>query len=62
MTRDIAPRLKFPKPCTMYSKFFPALQGHDKKMSSSDPTSTIFLTDTTKEISNKIKKHAFSGG
>lgn len=62
MTRDIAPRLKFPKPCTLYSKFFPALQGHDKKMSSSDPTSTIFLTDTKKEIENKIKKHAFSGG
>lgn len=31
-------------------------------MSSSDPTSTIFLTDTKKEIENKIKKHAFSGG
>lgn len=31
-------------------------------MSSSDPTSTIFLTDTAKEIANKIKKHAFSGG
>jgi tryptophanyl-tRNA synthetase len=62
LTRDLAPRLKFPKPCTLYSKFFPALQGHDKKMSSSDPNSSIFLTDSFKEIENKIKKHAFSGG
>lgn len=62
LTRDLAPRLKFPKPCTMYSKFFPALQGYDKKMSSSDANSAIFLTDTAAQISNKIKKHAFSGG
>lgn len=62
MTRDLAPRLNFPKPCTMYSKFFPGLQGHDKKMSSSEPNSTIFLTDTSKQIETKIKKHAFSGG
>lgn len=31
-------------------------------MSSSDPNSAIFLTDTAKEIETKIKKHAFSGG
>ena len=31
-------------------------------MSSSDPTSTIFLTDSDKDIASKIKKHAFSGG
>ena len=31
-------------------------------MSSSDPNSTIFLTDTAKQIETKIKKHAFSGG
>jgi tryptophanyl-tRNA synthetase len=30
-------------------------------MSSSDPNSTIFLTDTPAQIKNKIKKHAFSG-
>lgn len=31
-------------------------------MSSSDANSAIFLTDTAAQISNKIKKHAFSGG
>jgi len=31
-------------------------------MSSSDPNSSIFLTDTPKQIKTKINKHAFSGG
>lgn len=31
-------------------------------MSSSDPNSFIALTDTPKEVENKIKKYAFSGG
>lgn len=31
-------------------------------MSSSDPTSAIFLTDTPAQIKNKINKYAFSGG
>lgn len=31
-------------------------------MSSSDPTTAIFLTDTPNQIKNKINKHAFSGG
>jgi len=26
LTRDVAKKLKYPKPCTIYSKFFPALQ------------------------------------
>lgn len=30
-------------------------------MSSSDPNSSIFLTDTPAQITNKIKKYAFSG-
>lgn len=30
-------------------------------MSSSDPNSSIFLTDTPAQIRNKIKKYAFSG-
>ena len=30
-------------------------------MSSSDPNSSIFLTDTPKQIADKIKKYAFSG-
>ena len=31
-------------------------------MSSSDQNSTIFLTDTPKQIEKKIKSNAFSGG
>lgn len=62
MTRDVAPRLGFQKPALLHSIFFPALQGAKTKMSASDPNSTIFLTDTPKQIKNKINKHAFSGG
>ncbi|KAL0482655.1 tryptophanyl tRS [Acrasis kona] len=62
MTRDVAPRLQFQKPALLHSKFFPALQGSRTKMSSSDPNSGVFLTDTPKQIKDKINKHAFSGG
>ena len=44
------------------SVFFPALQGAQTKMSASDSTSSIFLTDTPNEIKKKINKYAFSGG
>lgn len=62
MTRDVAHKLKFIKPGGIYSKFFPALQGFSGKMSSSDPSSAIFLTDTPNQIEKKINKFAFSGG
>ncbi|KAK9745119.1 tRNA synthetases class I (W and Y) [Popillia japonica] len=62
MTRDVAPRLGFVKPALLHSTFFPALQGARSKMSASDANSTIFLTDTPKQIKNKINKYAFSGG
>nr|XP_034961781.1 tryptophan--tRNA ligase, cytoplasmic [Zootoca vivipara]XP_034961789.1 tryptophan--tRNA ligase, cytoplasmic [Zootoca vivipara]XP_034961799.1 tryptophan--tRNA ligase, cytoplasmic [Zootoca vivipara]XP_034961808.1 tryptophan--tRNA ligase, cytoplasmic [Zootoca vivipara] len=62
MTRDVAPRIGFCKPALLHSVFFPALQGAQTKMSSSDPNSSIFLTDTPKQIKTKINKHAFSGG
>eukprot|EP01097_Dermamoeba_algensis_P000085 TRINITY_DN1026_c0_g1_i1.p1 TRINITY_DN1026_c0_g1~~TRINITY_DN1026_c0_g1_i1.p1 ORF type:complete len:399 (-),score=106.60 TRINITY_DN1026_c0_g1_i1:134-1330(-) len=62
MTRDVAPRLGFPKPALIHSKFFPALQGQNTKMSASDPNSAIFLNDTPEIIRDKIKKYAFSGG
>ena len=38
------------------------LQGAQTKMSASDDNSSIFLTDTPKQVKNKINKHAFSGG
>lgn len=62
MTRDVAPRIGFQKPALLHSTFFPALQGAQTKMSASDPNSTIFLTDTPKQLKNKVNKHAFSGG
>ncbi|XP_074764767.1 tryptophan--tRNA ligase, cytoplasmic [Athene noctua] len=62
MTRDVAPRIGQPKPALLHSVFFPALQGAQTKMSASDPNSSIFLTDTPKQIKTKINKHAFSGG
>lgn len=62
LTRDVAARLKHPKPALLHSKFFPALQGSKSKMSASVDISAIFLTDTAAQIKNKINKYAFSGG
>lgn len=55
MTRDVAPRLGYQKPAMIYSVFFPALQGAQTKMSSSDENSSIFLTDTNNQIKNKVR-------
>jgi len=62
MTRDVAPRLGFLKPALIHSKFFPALQGADSKMSASDESTAIFCTDTPKQIKDKVNKYAYSGG
>lgn len=62
MTRDVAPKLGLHKPAVIHSKFFPALTGPKTKMSASDANTTIYVTDSPKQIENKIKKYAFSGG
>ncbi|KAF8319420.1 tryptophanyl-tRNA synthetase [Clavulina sp. PMI_390] len=62
LTRDVAVKLKYPKPALIHAKFIPALQGPQTKMSASDPNSTIYMTDTASQIKNKINKHGFSGG
>jgi tryptophanyl-tRNA synthetase len=62
MTRDVAPKLDFHKPALIHSKFLPSLLGIEKKMSSSDPTSAIFMSDSPQVIKTKINKYAFSGG
>ena len=54
MTRDVAPKLGFHKPALLHSTFFPALQGPQSKMSASEPTSSIFLTDTMDQIDEKV--------
>ncbi|KAK7449800.1 tryptophan--tRNA ligase [Stygiomarasmius scandens] len=62
LTRDVAQKLKYPKPTLIHSKFFPALQGPQTKMSASDPNSSIYMTDKANQIKNKINRHGFSGG
>ncbi|KAJ8621798.1 hypothetical protein MRB53_030327 [Persea americana] len=62
MTRDVAPRIGYQKPTLIESSFFPALQGEPGKMSASDPNSAIYVTDSAIDISNKVKKYAFSCG
>lgn len=62
MTRDVAPKLGQRKPALIHSKFFPALKGKSGKMSASDASTSIYVTDTPKSIKKKVNKHAFSGG
>uniref|UniRef100_A0A803LBE0 Tryptophan--tRNA ligase, cytoplasmic n=1 Tax=Chenopodium quinoa TaxID=63459 RepID=A0A803LBE0_CHEQI len=62
MARDVAPRIGYQKPALIESSFFPALQGEAGKMSGSDPNSAIYVTDTAKDIKNKVNRYAFSGG
>ncbi len=60
--RDVASRLPYGlvPPSFIYFSFQPSLQ-LGKKMSSSDPASTILLSDTPEEVKKKIR-NAYSGG
>jgi tryptophanyl-tRNA synthetase len=63
LARDLSQRIKNPKFTQLsstYHFFAPGLKGD--KMSSSDPTSFIDPTESSKDVENKIKKYAFSGG
>lgn len=62
MTRDVAPRIKLRKPALIHSKFFPSLLGSNSKMSASVSNTSIYVTDSPKEIARKINSYAFSGG
>ena len=62
MTRDVAPRLGYQKPAVLHAKFFPALQGLNTKMSSSEEITAIFMSYTAEQIERKITSYAFSGG
>eukprot|EP01084_Bolivina_argentea_P178269 308151_1 len=61
MTRDVAPRMGMRKPALIHSKFIPGLQGPKGKMSSSNESSSIYVTDTPKQIKKKMGR-AYSGG
>ena len=66
LTRDVIGRINnynnfnFKELCSTCHTFIPGLNGG--KMSSSDATSFIALTDTPEEAARKVKKYAFSGG
>jgi len=62
VARDVYPKLGYYKPAILHGMFMPPLTGVDGKMSSSDKSSAIYSTDSPKEVENKIKKYAFSGG
>ena len=63
LARDLAKRfkeVKFVPPSSTNHKFMSGLKGG--KMSSSDSSSYIALTDSAFEAARKVKKYAFSGG
>ncbi|MFC1775170.1 tryptophan--tRNA ligase [Nanoarchaeota archaeon] len=63
IARDMASRMKlfdFIPISGTFNSFLPGLKGG--KMSSSDPTSFIALTDSPKDVKKKVNKYAFSGG
>ncbi len=63
LARDVAKRIpgfSFLPLSSTYHTFLPGLKGD--KMSSSDPTSFVALTDSPEEAARKISKYAFSGG
>jgi len=62
IARDVAARTEYRKPAILHIQFLPALQGTQKKASSSDPNSAIFISDSQKVIKDKIFRYAFSGG
>ena len=53
--------MKFVKPALIHTQFLPSLRGTTSKMSASDPDSSIYMSDTPKQIQKKIG-NAFSGG
>ncbi|OYT42262.1 MAG: tryptophan--tRNA ligase [Candidatus Aenigmarchaeota archaeon ex4484_224] len=60
--RDLAESFGYYKTAAIHSKFLMPLKGPTGKMSSSDPTSAIFLDDSEKDVERKIMKYAYSGG
>lgn len=62
LARDKAKMLREKKPCSIYASLLPDLKGVNRKMSASDPNSSIYLDDTPSQIKKKISSFAFSGG
>ncbi len=63
VTRDVLPKLGYPKPASIQSRFLPGLEGmKDAGKLSSSTGQAIYLTDDPKTVKTKINKYAFSGG
>lgn len=64
VSRDILPKLGYPKPASIQCRFLPGLGGisKDGKMSASEAHTAIYTTDDPKTVKKKINKYAFSGG
>ncbi len=62
LTRDILPKLGYYKPSSIQCSFLPPLTGEGKMSASDSEQEVIFTTNTEKEVEQKIKKYAFSGG
>ncbi len=60
LTRDIAETIGYLKPALLHNKLAPSLDGSGK-MSASQPKTTIFTTDSSEDVDEKINE-AFTGG
>ena len=60
LTRDVAHKLKYPKPALIHGKFIPSLGGAQIKMSASIDTSSIYMSDTLKKLTTKVCSRGFS--
>lgn len=59
LTRDVASRLKFPKPALIHAKFIPSLLGAKTKMSASKTESVILMNDTLDLITEKVPRSRY---
>ncbi|EET90499.1 MAG: tryptophan--tRNA ligase [Candidatus Micrarchaeales archaeon] len=55
VARDVITKLGYYKPAILYAKFLPAFDG-TSKASASDPTKTIYLSDSHEEVRKKVNK------
>jgi tryptophanyl-tRNA synthetase len=62
IARDVAPKLGYPKPTAIHCLFLPSLLGPGKMSTSTGGHTTIFTSDTDKQVHEKVMKYAFSGG
>ena len=54
LTRDVAHKLKYPKPALIHAKFIPSLLGAKTKMSASKESSVILMSDDLKTVTTKV--------